>query len=302
MKKQAKRNLIARQKASQKRQRSEAQHHVAGDHANGFRQQQRGLSQSLDLPADKRELLEQHDGFALLRNALRQLSQERGEWAGYPMPITGSPLVIEPTYPNALALEAIGHDAESLAEMRAEAEFSDGKTILNRFYSWQRRADVYIWRDENGKIDWGLQHRVNSVMMQFNTLGASDAWGIEQEARALQLLAQKLRHRQFKQYLLTGMFLEKSERSGIHYFFRKLRPTIAASFTAGHPWARKQSEELRVLCALCLHPIAHYQGSWAGAMCPTDDILAHLMLMRGDEAMFWRRANQHPAYRPEAGL
>lgn len=40
----------------------------------------------------------------------------------------------------------------------------------------------------------------------------------------------------------------------------------------------------------------------AGAMCPTDDVIAHLSLMRGDEKMFWRRCNQHPAYRPEAGL
>jgi hypothetical protein len=37
-------------------------------------------------------------------------------------------------------------------------------------------------------------------------------------------------------------------------------------------------------------------------MCPTDDVIAHLALMRGDEAMFWRRCNQHPPYRPEAGL
>jgi hypothetical protein len=37
-------------------------------------------------------------------------------------------------------------------------------------------------------------------------------------------------------------------------------------------------------------------------MCPTDDVIAHLMLMRGDEAMFWRRCNQHAAHLPEAGL
>jgi hypothetical protein len=51
-----------------------------------------------------------------------------------------------------------------------------------------------------------------------------------------------------------------------------------------------------------MHPIAYYHGSWAGAMCPTDDVIAHLSLMRGDEAMFWKRSTQHPAYRPEAGL
>lgn len=32
------------------------------------------------------------------------------------------------------------------------------------------------------------------------------------------------------------------------------------------------------------------------------DVIAHLALMRGDEHMFWKRSNQHPPYRPEAGL
>ena len=57
-----------------------------------------------------------------------------------------------------------------------------------------------------------------------------------------------------------------------------------------------------MLCAPCLHPIAYYDGSWAGAMCPTDDVIAHLALMRGDEHMFWRRANQHAPWRREAGV
>jgi hypothetical protein len=57
-----------------------------------------------------------------------------------------------------------------------------------------------------------------------------------------------------------------------------------------------------VRCTLCLHPIGYYANSWAGAMCPTDDVIAHLMMMRADEPMFWRKANQHPPHRPEAGL
>src|SRR3546814_10910453 len=42
-------------------------------------------------------------------------------------------------------------------------------------------------------------------------------------------------------------------------------------------------DEMRWLCALCLHPIGYYENSWAGAMCPTDDVIAHLMLMRRSE-------------------
>lgn len=90
------------------------------------------------------------------------------------------------------------------------------------------------------------------------------------------------------------MFAERSPRSGISYIFRRLRPTIALK--AG------KDDRMRCLAALCMHPIGYYDGSWAGAMCPTDDVIAHLMLMRGDEHMFWRRSNQHPAWSQFAGI
>jgi hypothetical protein len=37
-------------------------------------------------------------------------------------------------------------------------------------------------------------------------------------------------------------------------------------------------------------------------MTPTDDVIAHLLLMRGDEAEYWGQANQHRPESPEAGL
>ena len=119
------------------------------------------------------------------------------------------------------------------------------------------------------------------------------AWGLKQEQNALQTLATLVSHHQMKQYVLTGMFLESSERSKVSYIFRRLRPTVAL---------RDAGDKMKILCCMCLHPIAYYEGSWAGAMCPTDDVIAHLMLMRGDEHHFWKSANQHPAWKPEAGL
>ena len=124
-------------------------------------------------------------------------------------------------------------------------------------------------------------------------MGCSDVWGIEQEHNAVQLLGTLIRHRQLKQYLLTGMFLERSERSGVHYCFRRLRPTIAC---------REHEGQMRILAALCLHPIGYYEGTWSGAMCPTEDVIGHLMLMRGDEHMLWKRSNQIAPWQPQAGL
>jgi hypothetical protein len=235
---------------------------------------------------DPIDLFERFDGYASVRNLLRGLADERGEWAGYPLPMDGHRLVVEPSYPRAAALMSIG--APTPAEQAEEGKYK----LRNKFYSMHRRADILVW-EEDGKLDWGISGSPVQTAMLLDTLGASDAWGIEQESAAIHTLGGMVRHRQFKQYMLTGMFMERSRRSGISYLFRRLRPTLAIS---------TRGERTKTLCALCLHPIGYYAGSWSGAMCPTDDVIAHLALMRGDEHMFWRRANQHPAWRPEAGL
>lgn len=210
----------------------------------------------------------------------------RDEWAGIPMPLDGIPLVIEPTYPKAKELAQIGRAAPTEPNDHPDAK------IINRFWSSKKGREVVIWR-ENGATDWGTSRRVHGLDLALQTLGASDAWGIEQEANAIRTLGEMLSHMQFKRYMLTGCFLERSRRSGVSYLFRRLRPTVAISTRGDRP---------RILAALCMHPIGYYEDSWAGAMCPTDDVIAHLALMRGDEAMLWRRCNQHAPYRPEAGL
>lgn len=227
--------------------------------------------------------IDSYDGYGSLRRGLKEVAWARGAWAGIPMPMQGQPLVVEPRYPKAKELSEIG---------REEAANGDDITIRSRFWSHRLHSEVVVF-EKDGRIRHGVLPGVHAMPYAMATLGASDAWGIEQEHNALQLLGELVSHRQMKQYLLTGMFPERSTRSGLLYLFRKLRPTVAIS-TA--------EENGRILAALCLHPIAYYSCSWAGAMCPTDDVIAHLMLMRGDEHMFWRRANQHPPYRPEAGL
>lgn len=236
------------------------------------------------------------DNFAPLRAGLAQLAEEREQWAGIPMPLEDHPLVVEPRYPHAAALMAFGRAAlDEAKEDEAERAYAAQRKLRGQFYSVNRRAEVVIWEEPDGRIEWGLHHAIHSFSTQLSTLGAQEAWGIEQESAAMQTLAELVRHRQMKQYLLTGSFLETSRRSGLTYMFRRLRPTVVID-------GRDQTQSPKIRCALCMHPIAYYRGSWAGAMCPTDDVIAALMLMRGDEPMFWKRSNQHPAYRPEAGL
>lgn len=205
------------------------------------------------------------------------------------MPLDDQRLIIEPSYPNAEKLMSIG---------APDIDPDKGYSLINRWYSLHHRCDVLIMRDPKGKIVHGKLPAFHHISHDLQTLGASDAWGLEQEKNAMHLLGSMIRPRQMKQYMLTGMFLESSERSGVTYLFRRLKPTVAAVSGRGKTW----NNSMKILASLCMHPIAYYADSWAGAMCPTDDVIAHLTMMRGDEHMFWKRCNQHPPYRPEAGL
>lgn len=274
----------ARQRTKLLRRRQEA----AAASASQSTQAPSGASLLGELPADKRGLLEQFDGFAPLRNGMRRIAEERGDWSGIPMPLKGERLIIEPHFPNGAALSVIGTPQD-------EDKDPPGAKLRNRWWSSRLRAEIMIW-EENGKIEWGKLGRPHHIAMDLHTLGCADAWGIEQESNAVRLLATLVKHRQFKHYMLTGMFMETSKRSGLTYIFRRLKPTVVVDCRDA------DGKDTRILAALCMHPIAFYDQTWAGAMCPTDDVIAHLTMMRGDEHLYWRRANQHHPGRPEAGL
>ncbi len=244
-------------------------------------------------PEDERglALLRKFDPQAGVRNALREIAARDDLWAGIPMPLDGEQLVIEPKYPHAQAMMAMGAVTE--AEVQADERKVPGK-IRSAFFSDHKRSHIVIFELEDGRIDWGVSRGAHPLMMALRTLGCSDAWGIEQESKALQLLGSMVTHRQFKQYLLTGSFLERSPRSHVTYLFRKLRPTVAMH--------TGKSGKVEIMCALCQHGVGYYQGSWAGVLCPTDDVVGALAMMRGDEAHFWRTSNQHPAISPFAGV
>ena len=279
-------NRKAKRQQARAQRRQMRKHRAAAGERGASLQASRTASRSLDQRADKLALVESFDNLAGLRRGLGKVAALRDEWAGIPMPLDGERLVIEPKYRNGAGLAKIGAPAEE--------PLPDDVKSRNHWWSDRLRCEVHIW-EEGGKICHGFVSGVHHFGMDLSTLGCSDAWGIEQESNAVQMLAGLVRHRQMKQYLLTGMFLETSKRSGVTYMFRRLKPTVAID-------ARDNGKSARVLCTLCLHPIGYYQGTWAGAMTPTDDVVAHLMMMRGDEVMLWRRANQCDPARPEAGL
>jgi hypothetical protein len=239
------------------------------------------------VPQEVKLKLDSLDEWATLRNAMREIASKHDEWAGIPMVLDAIRLVLEPTYPYVKQIATLqGSDTEDVDNVQEI-------TLRNSFWSWRYRQWVLIW-EYQGKIVWTRSGRGNDTTYALGSLTACDAWGIEQESNAIDLLTSLVTPRQLKHYLLTGSFIERSKRSNLLYVFRRLRPTLAVSL--------RDETNLRILCALCMHPIGYYDGSWAGAMVPTDDVIAHLMLMRGDEHMFWRRCNQHQPWTKEAGV
>lgn len=236
-----------------------------------------------------------------LRERVAALAEQRGHLAGYPFPVEGHPVSLSPrVYPE---LDLNGwrlDDPEPVDDGLEERE-----TIRNEFWSNRLRTNVWIvWRGEPGDPDFRVEHvysrwdyaiegRRRLRMLEDTIHVAVQAWELEAELTATAKLLRTVSPHQFKAYMLTGCFIETSKRSGVSYLFRKLRPTIALSSRTGR---------VKPLCALCLHPLAYYDRTFAGGMVPTDDVIAHLLLMRADEHRFWKQANQHSVERVEAGI
>lgn len=236
----------------------------------------------------------------------------KGEWAGVPTPLPGYRLHVEDKYPYK-AIEELNFDnqdeetaattattAAAVLASKSEQTEKTEETFQNVWYSTAKQSHVVVFHkgpaDNRRAICYRIAQSRTSQRLRFaiQTIGVIDAWGLETEATAVGRLRELVSDRAFHSYMLTGSFLETSARSKVTYLFRKLRPTVAMK--------ADKSGEMCVLAALCLHPIAYYRETFGGSMTPTDDVIAHLMLMRGDEPMYWRRANQHAPDAPQAGI
>ena len=224
------------------------------------------------------------------------LSDYAEDWQGLPVALGADmPLVLNRSHP----LRELYEEHQRPADVD---EPDDGERVVNHWHSRRRQLEVFVV-ERDGKrealvLPDSPDRSMDRLTFWLQTLGASDAWDLDAEHRARDLLRSMVTDRQWRHYDLTGSFLETSPRSQVTYVFRRLRPTIALS-----PRGRDGSADyLRCIGVLCLHPIGYYDRTWAGCMVPTDDVVAHLTMMRADEAHYWGQANAHAASSPEAGL
>lgn len=248
-----------------------------------------------------------------LNRAAGRAAFERGDsYAGVPMPLPG--LRLEPRFPRGAELMAIaespadaaGHASVgilvaspgTIARVRICTTDDVDETQMSRNVWWCAARNAYVHLvQRRGRVELYYDVRANGsrVGMLVETLDRASAWPTAAEARAMEKLCELIPGHMWDRYFLTGAFLETSKRSGVTYLFRRSRPTLALR-------PGKDGEGMRVIAALCLHPLGYYHGSYAGVMVPTDEVIAHLLLARVDEPRFWRQANQHPAWAPEAGI
>ena len=213
------------------------------------------------------------------------------------MPVPGLELVLEPRYKLKAMSEFRWKECydENGVRMPLDEEPTSEPSEYQRVNSWwsdRLRVTIIVVKDRGGRARAAAELE-DGLSFALRTLEAASTWPIEAEQKAQKKLASLIPAHLFELYSLTGYYSEVSNRSQITYIFRRGRPTIAM---------REETGGYHVLCALCLHPIGYYGQTWAGVMCPTDEVIAHLLMMRGSEEKYWANANQHPIDHPAAGV
>jgi len=230
----------------------------------------------------------------------RHLAESRlgdQDWSGLPVPVAGLELVIEPRYKHKCLTEFRWRECydedgvRHAIEPEPEPQPSEYR-VTNSWWNSRYQLTVSVLKDKEDRSRMQISFR-DRLAFTVKTLEAASVWPLEAERKAVEKLSKLIPESQFEVYQLTGHFVETSKRSLLTYLFRRSRPTVVL---------RDMEDGSFPLCALCLHPIGYYAETWAGVMCPTDEVIAHLLMMRGSEEKFWANANQHPIDHPSAGV
>lgn len=234
--------------------------------------------------------------------AINQIAEDHGYLSGVPVPILGEhppDLVMAPGVPLAEIFH-MNQEHRRFERMTEMARDLDLNSIPVR-NSWHTLGDqeVCIIDTEQGPLaytryDAGLRLRKLCYGIEVRHHAHQTA---EAELRAQESLRTRISKSQFNSYVLSGAFPERSERSDIWYYFRKGLPTLAVTFHG-----ERYQNSGRVLAALCLHPMGYYRGTHVGLMCPSDEVIAHLLMMRTDEHYFWRKSGQWSASDTRSGI
>jgi hypothetical protein len=235
--------------------------------------------------------------------AINRIAEEHGFLSGVPVPLGGAEqpdLVMAEGVPLA---ELFKMNQEHRRRVQRETEMGE-ELRLNQIpvrNSWHVLGDhtVCVIETEQGPMTmrrWDAGSRLRKLI-RGNEVRHHAHQTAAAEMKALASLEKRISPAQFNSYVLSGILPERSKRSDIWYFFRKGYPTLAVSFHG-----KQYGDQGKVLCALCLHPMGYYSGTHVGLMTPTDEVIAHLLMMRADERKFWAKSGQWNAEDTRSGI
>ncbi len=114
------------------------------------------------------------------------------------------------------------------------------------------------------------------------------------EMNAQTILSELLSMAQWQQYQINGTFTETSPTNrSLVYLFRRGFPLLVYDVGSGY---------FRFRVGLCLHAQGYKSFTWRGDLCPTDDIIALLLLVRTNEHTLWKKANHLSEDSPMLGI
>jgi len=219
-------------------------------------------------------------------------------YAGFPVPVNDRPVTMAWSGNNLYAsprLTKLWQKVVEVTDLLKRNKEEKEWVIRNQWYSTRLGGRVGILENtKTHKLEFRFHPNVDDrLLLLTSTISCSaEAWSMNSEIKAMEKLRTHITPTAFKRYFMTGCFIESSRRSHLNYMFRRGRPTLAV----------RMGEDAIVLAALCMHPVAYYERTWAGSLVPTDEVIAHLLSMRADEHLFWRKCNQHNPEHPEAGI
>jgi hypothetical protein len=232
--------------------------------------------------------------------AINQIAEEHGFLTGVPIPYAGddsTDMVMARGVPLAEIFNINQEYRQLRTEMESQLTHAMRHDVIN---SWNVLGDktVCVMRTTEGPMALpqyaaGLRLRkiFHGVDVRFHSHMRAEA-----ELKAMESLKTRVSEGQYTSYVLGGIFPEQSKRSGVIYFFRKGLPTLAVSFHG------QNKDTGKVLAALCLHPMGYYAGTHVGLMTPTDEVIAHLLMMRSDERRYWAKSGQWSAIDSRSGI
>lgn len=206
-------------------------------------------------------------GWDEIRRRFNEIATEQGDYAGVPVPVGN----MRPVMAN---------DRQRAAEIWP-LEVPGRQLPLNRWHV-RKAFSVYLLRDDGRTVGTVLNYWAARLDAMFDTLYALRAVLPEAEMVAFAKLLEHLSDSQARDYVVGNAFSERG-RSGLIYVFRRGLPVLTF---------RTEEGSVEPRAALCLHPLAYYEGTHAGAMPPSDELLALLLMLRADEPYLWRKANQ----------